>query len=107
MLDDTCYFIGFEKIEFAVYSIILLNYSKTKEFLKSITFLDAKRVFTKELLMRLDLLSIAKIITQKEMKEQIYYVNGKYNLTVNLSQWDNFIKEMTPVKEKQMMTIGS
>ena len=34
MLDDTCYFIGFDKIEFAVYTLILLNHSKTEEFLK-------------------------------------------------------------------------
>jgi len=54
MLDDTCYFIGFDKIEYAVYAIILLNSETTEEFLKSITFSDAKRVFTKDLLMRLD-----------------------------------------------------
>ncbi|GAG82952.1 unnamed protein product, partial [marine sediment metagenome] len=56
MLDDTCYFIGFKKIEFAVYAIILLNSKTTEEFLQSITFTDAKRVFTKDILMRIDLL---------------------------------------------------
>ncbi|PIY06314.1 MAG: hypothetical protein COZ21_02970, partial [Bacteroidetes bacterium CG_4_10_14_3_um_filter_31_20] len=58
MLDDTCYFIGFDKIEYAVYAIILLNSKITEAFLKSITFSDAKRVFTKDLLMRLDLLNL-------------------------------------------------
>jgi hypothetical protein len=106
MLDDTCYFIGFDKIEFAVYAIILLNYSKTEEFLKSITFSDAKRVFTKDLLMRLDLLSISKAITQKEIEEQIIYLNNKYGLSVNLSLWDSFINEMTPEKEKQLTIFG-
>ncbi|HOY32466.1 MAG TPA: SAM-dependent methyltransferase [Bacteroidales bacterium] len=102
MLDDTCYFIGFDKIEFAVYAIILLNYRKSEEFLKSITFSDAKRVFTKDLLMRLDLLSISKAITQKEIEEEIIYLNDKYSLSVNLSHWDSFINEMTPKKEKQL-----
>jgi len=106
MLDDTCYFIGFDKIEFAVYAIILLNYSKTEEFLKSITFSDAKRVFTKDILMRLDLLSISKTITQKEIEEQIIYLNDKYSLSVSLSQWDSFINEMTPLKEKQLTIFG-
>jgi hypothetical protein len=106
MLDDTCYFIGFDKIEFAVYAIILLNYSKTEEFLKSITFSDAKRVFTKDLLMRLDLLNISKIISQKEIEEQIMYLNDKYGLSINLSQWDSFINEMTPKKEKQLTIFG-
>lgn len=101
MLDDTCYFIGFDKIEFAVYAIILLNYSKTEDFLKSITFSDAKRVFTKDLLMRLDLLNISKTITQKEIEEQIIYLNKKYSLGVQLSEWDCFINEITPKQEKQ------
>jgi len=102
MLDDTCYFIGFDKIEFAVYAIILLNNNKTEEFLKSITFSDAKRVFTKDLLMRLDLLSIAKTITQKEVEGQLIYLNDKYHLDINLSEWDNFIHEMLPRKKKQL-----
>lgn len=102
MLDDTCYFIGFDKIEFAVYAIILLNYSKTEDFLKSITFSDAKRVFTKDLLMRLDLINISKTITQKEIEEQIIYLNKKYSLGVQLSEWDSFINEITPKQEKQM-----
>jgi hypothetical protein len=102
MLDDTCYFIGFDKIEFALYAIILLNYNKTEGFLKSITFSDSKRVFTKDLLMRIDLLNIANIIEKKEIKEQIIYLNNKYGLSIDLSQWNRFIKEMTPVKEKQL-----
>jgi hypothetical protein len=106
MLDDTCYFIGFENIEFAVFAIILLNYSKTEEFLKSITFSDAKRVFTKDLLMRLDLLRISKTITLKEIEEQIIYLNNKYSLSVKLSDWDSFINEMTPKKEKQLTLFG-
>jgi len=106
MLDDTCYFIGFDKIEFAVYAIILLNSKKAEEFLKSITFSDAKRVFTKDLLMRLDLLNLAKLISQKEVEEQIIFLNDKYSLNINLSQWDNFINEMTPVKDKQLTIFG-
>lgn len=106
MLDDTCYFIGFDKIEFAVYAILLLNFSKTEEFLKSITFADAKRVFTKDLLMRLDLLSISKIITEEEIEKQIVYLNSKYGLEVDLSQWDSFVIEMTPNKEKQLSLFG-
>jgi len=106
MLDDTCYFIGFDKIEYAVYSIILLNSKTTEEFLKSITFSDAKRVFTKDLLMRLDLLKLASIIPQKEIEEQIIFLNNKYDLSINYSNWDSFINEMTPEKEKQLTIFG-
>lgn len=106
MLDDTCYFIGFDKIEYAVYAIILLNSKITEAFLKSITFSDAKRVFTKDLLMRLDLLNLAKLISQNEIEEQIVFLNDKYSLNINLSQWDSFINEMTPKKEKQLTIFG-
>lgn len=102
MLDDTCYFIGFDKIEYAVYAIILLNSKTTEAFLKSITFSDAKRVFTKDLLMRLDLLNLAMLISRNEIEKQIILLNDKYSLDINLSQWDSFIIEMTPKKEKQL-----
>jgi len=106
MLDDTCYFIGFDKIEYAVYAIILLNSKTTEAFLKSITFSDAKRVFTKDLLMRLDLLNLANVISQTEIDEQIIILNDKYSLNINLSQWESFINEMTPKKEKQLTIFG-
>jgi len=102
MLDDTCYFIGFDKIEYAVYSIILLNSKATEDFLKSITFSDAKRVFTKDILMRLDLLFLANLISRNEIEEQIIILNGKYSLDSSLSQWDAFIDEMSPKKVKQL-----
>lgn len=106
MLDDTCYFIGFDRIEYAVYAIILLNSKTAEAFLKSITFSDAKRVFTKDLLMRLDLLNLAKLISRTEIEEQIIFLNDKYSLNINLSLWESFINVMTPKKEKQLTIFG-
>lgn len=106
MLDDTCYFIGFDRIEYAVYAIILLNSKTTEAFLKSITFSDAKRVFTKDLLMRLDLLNLANLISRTEIEEQIIFLNDKYSLDINLSHWESFINEMTPKKDKQLTIFG-
>lgn len=102
MLDDTCYFIGFDKIEYAVYSIILLNSKITEEFLRSITFSDAKRVFTKDLLMRLDLFKLAQIVSRQEIEEQIIFLNDKYCLNVDYSKWASFLDEMKPESDKQM-----
>lgn len=102
MLDDTCYFIGFENIEFAVYSIILLNSKITEEFLKSITFADAKRVFTKELLMRLDLNKIAQLIPKQEIDKQILILNNKYSLNIDSSKWSEFLDKMSPKQETQI-----
>lgn len=102
MLDDTCYFIGFNKIEYAVYSLILLNSKLNEEFLKSITFSDAKRVFTKEILMRIDLKVLANLITIDEITQQIDFLNLKYNINIDLTNWENYIIEMEPEEQNQL-----
>ncbi|MBU0489965.1 MAG: hypothetical protein KKD31_18655 [Bacteroidetes bacterium] len=102
MLDDTCYFIGFDRIEFAVFAIILLNSKTTKEFLQSITFSDSKRVFTKDLLMRIDFFKLVSIIPQEEIDEQIIRLNKKYDLKICLSSWENFLQEIKPTAQQQL-----
>ena len=102
MLDDTCYLIGFDKIEFAVYALILLNSKVTKQFLQSVTFADAKRTFTKDVLMRIDLLELANIIDDNYIETELLRLNKMYNLSLNLSLWENFIDEMKPVNNQQI-----
>jgi DNA-binding CsgD family transcriptional regulator len=60
MLDDTCYFIGFDTLEQAEYVWELLNSDLVENLLKSITFKDAKRMITKDILMRIDLKKVAE-----------------------------------------------
>ncbi|HYG58452.1 MAG TPA: hypothetical protein VD902_10365, partial [Symbiobacteriaceae bacterium] len=55
MLDDTCYFLGFDGYEEALRVCTVLNSEPVQRFLQSVVFLDAKRPYTKELLMRIDL----------------------------------------------------
>lgn len=103
MLDDTCYLIGFDKIEFAVYSLILLNSDITMQFLQSITFSDAKRTFTKDVLMRINLLEIANNINKSDLREELKSLNNKYDLNLSLNLWESFIKQMTPLNKGQMV----
>lgn len=102
MLDDTCYLIGFDKIEFAVYALILLNYDTTVQFLQSVTFPDAKRTFTKDVLMRIDLLELAKQIEKADLHKELEMLNEKYKFNLTLDLWDSFINEMTPINNKQL-----
>ena len=102
MLDDTCYMVGFDKLEFAVYLLILLNSETTTQFLQSITFVDAKRTFTKDILMRIDLLKLSKSIDRSELQRELDYINNTYNFHLALDLWDDFIKKMTPIKIRQM-----
>ena len=96
MLDDTCYLIGFDEIEFAVYALILLNSDNTMQFLQSVTFTDAKRTFTKDVLMRIDLLELAKQINRTYLKTELKRLNTMYNFSLTLCLWDSFMDEMTP-----------
>ncbi len=101
MLDDTCYMLGFDKLEFAVYSLILLNCETTQQFLQSITFTDAKRTFTKDVLMRIDLLELARTFDKSELQRHLNNINEKYNYKLMLNFWDDFIKQMTPIQSGQ------
>ncbi len=106
MLDDTCYLIGFDHVEFAVYSLILLNSDTTVQFLQSVTFADAKRTFTKDVLMRIDLLELGRMIDKRYLANELIILNEKYNLNLSLELWDSFINEMTPIKDSQMTLFG-
>lgn len=101
MLDDTCYMLGFDNLEFAVYSLILLNSQTTVRFLQSITFSDAKRTFTKDVLMRIDLLKLAQIIDKSELQKELNYINETYNFNLTLVYWCEFINKMSPIENRQ------
>ena len=53
LLDDTCYFIGFDTFEEAQNIQNILNQFETQEFIESFMFTDTKRAITKDLLMRI------------------------------------------------------
>lgn len=55
MLDDTCYFIGFDTLKKAQVAQKILNSLIVQDFLKAIIFPDAKRPITKDILMRIDI----------------------------------------------------
>lgn len=54
MLDDTCYFIGFDELISAQIAHYLVNSDLVQKFLKSIIFSDSKRSINKDILMRID-----------------------------------------------------
>ncbi|MDI6804374.1 MAG: SAM-dependent methyltransferase [Bacteroidota bacterium] len=60
MLDDTCYFLGFDDQTQAAFGLIILNSEPVQKLLRSLTFLEAKRPYTKDILMRIDILKVAE-----------------------------------------------
>ena len=59
MLDDTCYFVGFDTYPDALFTASLLNNPVVRRLLQSIAFSDAKRPYTKDVLMRINLAQVA------------------------------------------------
>ena len=81
MLDDTCYFVSFQKIEDAIITVALLNSAECQQFLKSIAFLDSKRPFTKEVLKRIDILKLAERVSVFYVLEATAKMKSGYNIT--------------------------
>ena len=82
MLDDTCYFIGFDNLEQAEFVWKLLNTDTVADFLRSISFKDSKRMITKEVLMRIDLRKVAK--TNNERTDMLDNINNRKELQLSL-----------------------
>ncbi|NVM32025.1 MAG: hypothetical protein HWN65_24505, partial [Candidatus Helarchaeota archaeon] len=67
MLDDTCYYLFFDNFQDAFFTWILLNMDFTKEFLSALVFLDSKRPYTKDILMRIQIFKIAESLTYETL----------------------------------------
>lgn len=96
MLDDTCYFIGFDKLKMAQIAHYLLNSELVQKFLKSIIFSDAKRSINKDTLMRIDFQKAFQNIDLDELKGKIPTVKEKH-----LSEFQSIIhtdEEMMSIK---------
>lgn len=65
MIDDTCYQLDFDNLEEAKCILEALNSAEICSLLQSLVFKDAKRIVTKNILMRLDLMQLCK---DKEIK---------------------------------------
>ncbi len=78
MVDDTCYQLDFDGADDARNIYAAINSHEIQSLLKSLIFMDAKRVITKKLLMRLDLRrlcmdkGIIKEHTQGEVSQQLF-----------------------------------
>jgi hypothetical protein len=70
LLDDTCYFIGFDTLEEAQNIQNLLNQLETQKFIESFMFTDSKRAITKDLLMRIGFANHS--ISQKNKQLSIF-----------------------------------
>lgn len=105
MLDDTCYLLGFDNLEFAAYTLVLLNSDKTKALLQSITFSDAKRTFTKDILMRINLYQLALQMPISKMQQELLVLDTNFNLGVRITNWNGYLCALKPVEKTMQLDI--
>jgi hypothetical protein len=92
MLDDTCYLLGFDNRNDAVFTFLLLNSDAAQGFLNSIIFWDAKRAITKDVLMRIDLIKLVHQTEFTEMKK-LAELNG-FDSDDLFFNWEKFKTEI-------------
>jgi hypothetical protein len=92
MLDDTCYLLGFDNRNDAVFTFLLLNSDSSQGFLNSIIFWDAKRAITKDVLMRVNLIELLHQTEFSEMKK-LAELNGFDSDDLYLN-WEKFKTEI-------------
>ena len=86
MVDDTCYMLGFENYLDALITATIFNSERVKQFLQAIVFSDAKRPYTKQVLMRVD---ISKLIARISLDELcLYWKEIGYTPRVVVTEWD-------------------
>ena len=101
MLDDTCYFIGFEKLTDAVLTLAVLNHAFAQKLLASLTFSDAKRMFTKDVLMRLDIQKMIRELDYLEIKSYIESLDVSF-LPFDFSDlWYEYKLSFSPKENKK------
>ena len=90
MLDDTCYFLGFDDISEALIILAVLNSSYAQELLRAITFTDAKRPYTKDVLMRINLFKIAGHLGFENARRLLSNLPDDISQNMTREKWDVF-----------------
>jgi len=98
IFDDTCYYLSFNSYKEAVFTCSILNSRICLDFLDSITFIDSKRPYTKEVLMRINLQELSNQLNFTDLKK--IWNQHCFNNRKNLSEKDYYPFKNKVVKMK-------
>lgn len=101
MLDDTCYFLGFESYLDGLLTASILNSGLVQEFLRSIVFIDAKRPYTKEILMRIDLRQAARQLTLSTLRRFWADIGYEPQQSVSTSDFEAYRERLSNDDRRQ------
>lgn len=93
MLDDTCYFLGFNNYNDALITYLILNSPSIQDLLESLVFPDAKRPYTKQVLMRIDLYQASQEVSFEALKNIAKELNVDSN-TLTLKIYEEYAQKV-------------
>jgi len=96
MLDDTCYFIGFNNLKIAEIAHLIVNSDLVQKFLNSIIFTDSKRSINKDILMRIDFEKAFDALDYQKAQETIK--------DLKIQHWEEF-GELVKVRYSKQVTL--
>lgn len=103
MVDDTVYFLPFEDQEQALIAFATLNGSEVQKLLSALAFKDAKRPYTKDVLMRIDVQTAARNMGVSAINEYLT-VNG--HQAVSDEAFNKFVASVDLSNQSIGMHIG-
>ncbi len=105
MLDDTTYFLGFDNYLDALFTASLLNSARVRQFLQSIVFADAKRPYTKEILMRVDLAQAARDFSFTALTDFWSSIGYAPRVSVSEMEWEHYRDALIPKEEPMLFDL--
>ncbi|MBI3946369.1 MAG: SAM-dependent methyltransferase [Armatimonadetes bacterium] len=94
MLDDTCYFLGFDTPTDALLTAAILNSETVGGLLRSLIFPDAKRPCTKEVLMRIDLARAASCLSFHDLSAAWHQWDCAFGAQVSADDFDEYRRRL-------------
>ncbi len=94
MLDDTCYFLGFDSLPEAALVGFLLNRPEMQNLLRALIFWDGKRIITKDILMRLDYSRLFPKLSFREWETEVEKNGLSLGIEEMKTQWEEFARSV-------------
>jgi hypothetical protein len=98
MLDDTCYFIGFDEIAEAIIVWAILNGETVQTLMRSLVFTSDKRPYTKQRLMRIGIDRVVRTMKYETLLDHIRSLCGRDEGLINYvteDDWHSFVKNLS------------
>lgn len=101
MIDDTCYFLGFDDMSESLIALSILSSSFTQKLLRTIVFIDAKRPYTKDILMRIDFFKVAEHLGFENARKILSNLPDNISQNMTREKWDIFFAKYGKEQEEQ------